>query len=1304
MKGFSREYPVLGKLSGRLAARRRRVILSGLLRAFAESLALQLPLLVVLAMFSVADPYEPVWLQIMAASFLLHLWPAIVCGHRALRGDFRIGKIAAEMDAANPGAPDVFRTLLSLRNHSPQTLAALERLDAGWEARLRDSSGQAGMRARLAWLGIAACLVLFTPMFFGSPATTWMRMAAPLKVLREQPAPVLAPIGLPARVAVGDSLEFAVRIENVPDSRPVHVHVRSAEGPERRYTMQRHPTSGFGSTATYRLGPVTGDLVVRFSSGRAESPEWRVASVPPPRLQALEVIVMPPEYTRLASDTLPEMPSTLAALPGTKLEWRARPRESLDSLVVSFRDVAGSATRLSLGAGRDFAFSRVVEDPFTLRLTLHADTASGGASATEGPWRVEQTPDMPPEITLLEPAGDGELARSLRVPIRFRAIDDFGVSVVRLHYTVRDGGSLLRAGSVDLTDWLDRRDGHGAGIWDASATRAEAGDVVEVFLEVEDTDVISGPKATRSALARLRLPTSEEVLVAVDAGKRDAAVSLASALEREERIRREVRSPDQGSRGEDPFRAWNEWEVRRVLSDQPRQHLREVARQLGDEISHAPDARRRDALEDARREAEAMQERVPDPGITHAGVDEKAKALDDLRRDQEALQQMLEQAPPPVSAPVARSGDESSRQPSPRMPGEAERLQAGREQLRESLERHREEQRQLGEWLAEQARGEADRRRREERAEQHAAQLERDVREAMEQMEEVLRKAMDDGTLGSDVVEKMDRIRELLAEVLDAGEQERLRSEAGDHAPDAGEMRDALREMLEQGDGLRQSLERAVRMLENLRDVRALAGMAEELRELEAAQRELAAGLDAAHGADAEALAGRQEALQQQLERVLEKMENLEATARFRPPERKHAEDALQAMQETAEGLRKQPQDRAPSQAGADLAARRLEQAAAEMEKLLMQLDAAANMAEVRATLEETLEFTRWLAEARISGSFVESQWGGREGVQRSAVNTARWLRQRMLGLADVATFESEMLRREAAWLGAHADELAAGVPTGTLDGLHRHAQGASRELLKWLNQANDGNGSEEGEGAGDSDLGGGETGDSGQEGIAGRVRGLSGRQMSVNRATQELLRSFMQERQGRGDPSQSTMPGGMPGAGDPSQEGSGERDGGTGGFSEGNGSEGDGEGPSDAAGAAAGQQSIAEALEHLAEAADDAGGAARRLRQLAEEARALEEELRRRRLDPGEIERRQERFRTRLLEAANALEERGRQRERRAETHATGLIMEDPPASGVSDQFSRELRARRERALALPLTPEQRRRVEWYYEQLLGR
>lgn len=133
-------------------------------------------------------------------------------------------------------------------------------------------------------------------------------------------------------------------------------------------------------------------------------------------------------------------------------------------------------------------------------------------------------------------------------------------------------------------------------------------------------------------------------------------------------------------------------------------------------------------------------------------------------------------------------------------------------------------------------------------------------------------------------------------------------------------------------------------------------------------------------------------------------------------------------------------------------------------------------------------------------------------------------------------------------------------------------------------------------------------------------------------------------------------------------------------------------------------QGELGESLESLAEELAEEGDGARKVRRLAEEARRLEEDMRQGRVTPEDLRRRQERFQSRMLEAANALEERGMSEERKAETGkgpGKGPVESARAAEGRLLQLLREARRN---SRQLPLSEAQRRALDEYYESLLTR
>lgn len=1332
--------PTLARLHERLRDLRAARLRAAWTGALWTALTFHLLAATLFGALSAADPWRAAWPVAALALWLLYLWPL----YRALRARrdsaHRFGAIAAELDRANPQAPDVFRTLLSLdEGHAPRTLDALEALYAGWEPRLVHPVGRArrggpGLFAAFALLFALAFPVTIAQVardrFPGGAAEIFARAWLPARALSGIPSPRLTPLSLPEDVAEGATLNLRVRADHVPPGRPVYVHFPK-NGGETRHPMTRFPrplrvTSP--DTASFDLGPMREDLEVRFSTPGFATRVYRLRKRPPPRLKHLILTVTPPAYARLPVERHAETPALLTVLPGATLAWTAEAAEPLAALVAEVDRGDGAPKRLELGAGARFALRQVARAPFELRIRL-AD-ARGGRSI-EGPFRVELAADAPPEIAWIEPSEDGELSRARRLPVRFEAKDDFGISRVTLRYVVsRDGGNSLQ-GALDVTTWLASRAGTGAGVWEASNLDLHDGDELEVWLEALDNDAVSGPKSGRSASRRLRLPSREEARASVRAGEREAAVSLSSALERELRARREAQRPDRGASGSanEPPPLMPEWELQRVLSEQPRQLLQETKRQLEAELRRADPAREAPALRALQREVEAQEKRLPPPAVTRAPADAQRKALERLNRDQKTLEEGLKRAPSPRV--------DSSAAPATKRAAQEER--ANRERLRESLRRNLEDQEALKNWMEERDRADEVDRDRQEQARKHAERMRQDMEKALEQIDKAMEKGLENGTLSPEMLEKMERVRELVEEVLGAEEKDALRR-SGEGPVEAGDLQRAMQDLLSKKDGVRENLESAIRMLESLKEARALRELAAEMGALSDDQKDLASRLESTEGNAA--LAGEQQALGQRLDEARRELDRLAKSAA--PSEsqaskdkdkeseaaRESAREARAAMQQAADALKKPAGgDRKAAKQGADLAAKKLQKAARQMEKALSKMDAPSDASELRAALEETLEFSRWLETLRALPA-ERRAWGGDVGARQAAVRVARWLAGRWKRLADGRPFDGEMLRREAAAMGFEADALAALPATDRgdagLDALRRRAQGAARELLKWLSEDQQPGGPESGDGDGDSDAGGGESEESGSEGVSGRMKGAAARQNAVNRATQDLLQSFLRERQGRRGNSPGTSPGASQGnspgkaSGDASgarrqdsRPGDGEGDGfgsasgaGEGGERPGEGGEGGGEGPQggqDVRSLANAQQQISEALEQWAESADDAGGAARKLRQLAAEARDLEAALRGRRLDPEEVRRRQERFRTRLLEAANALEERGRERERRAEAYRGEALPQTPSTGPGDEERQRLLKRRRDEALRLPLTPAQKRRVEWYYDQLLN-
>nr|HAP00090.1 hypothetical protein [Fibrobacterota bacterium] len=582
------------------------------------------------------------------------------------------------------------------------------------------------------------------------------------------------------------------------------------------------------------------------------------------------------------------------------------------------------------------------------------------------------------------------------------------------------------------------------------------------------------------------------------------------------------------------------------------------------------------------------------------------------------------------------------------------------------------------------------------------------------------------GILTPELLKKMERIQELLRDAIPDSSLQRMQREAENQQVGMEDVQRNLKDLLDRKDNIQQGLDRAIKMLEMLRDMHALENLSGDVKKLQDAQEKLADKMNLdAKSADDASLQQEQSALRQRMENVNREMDRLgsEQKAFQKMKNDSYGKQAEQNMRNAENSLSKAGNDKPQAQKNAKAAAQHLKQMSDAMEGLIGQMQGGPDPSEISEVLDETLEFARWLDLIRDHDRRTREGWTEEDrALYQRASQIARWLRTRMEKLAARQPYESDVLRREAAALGFQADALVtAGSQPVVAESLLSHSRKAARELLKWLQQANDdGDGSADGSGSGSGSSSGGNSGgkgkgkgqgdgdDEGLDGLAGRLKGMSGKQMAVNQATYQILQSMLNGRSPGQNSPNGSLP--LPGGGKPGSQG-GQPMGGKGqgqnsanGPSDGQDNGGQPQNGGTERGGANSQQGIAESLEKMAESASDAGGGSRKLRQLAEEARALEKELRQDHPDPEEIRKKQERFQTRLLEAANAMEERGQDRERQAQAYRGEALKPESDVAPQGEDVFRELRKRREQVRGLPIPADQKRQLEWYYESLLTR
>jgi hypothetical protein len=1339
-------YPALARLPGLLAAHRRRRASAAALRAFWILFAAHLLALSVLAWTSLRHPLAPAWLSAMAWTFLIYLGVPAAGAWAFASPRNRREVLARDLDHANPSAPDPFRTGLSLRNHDGETLRHLDALLAPHLPRL--GFPRPAVFPLPARLGLAVGALAFAGFALASrqPAEFLARAALPWRALDRLPTLRFALDAAAGVLAAGDTARVTGRVANVLPGQALYAYVGTAAG-ETRYPLGPIADGRFA----FAHGPVDSDFTVAFAGDNGRSPALAFRVVAPPFLARVQAILHPPGYTRLPVDTLPAGVARFPALPGTRVEWHAEADRPLRRAVFVSRAAGeGDTSRASLpasdtlGSGRGFALAREIRRATEYGFLLEDE--EGIRSRPAAPFLIDMAPDLTPEVELVSPASDTVLDRDGKLALSFRAKDDFGIASFQLAWKVMANGRARAEGKRDARDWLKAASaGAAQAVWDVSSLRLKPEETLEFHLAATDNDTVNGPKTGRSATRIARMPTLQEVAAAARQRERSAESGLKSALQREKQLERKLEREKEAPREEGPPML-AEYEVNRIMVEDPREHMQRTQAALG-QLQQSLGAQTRSEGGEESREAgrdmaqaqasarelqEALKQSEPALPRGNQGMlpaEERRKNLERLMQAQKEQAAKLAA----LRAKVAKLDNAPSGKPDF---AQARREMAKRQlaELSKDLDKNLQNQADLAKLFREQesqAKAKSDLM---DQAIQEQMKMAEDMKSAGEDLQKASESQAKNGLLSPELIEKMKQVQDLLREVLPDSLRNLMENKLRGQEVDEKELKKRLQEMLEKQAELAENLSRALAMLEQLKDRKRMEELRQALGDLQSREQALEKQLRAGQaGAPQDA---EQKAIAQEAQKALSDFASQAAGRKGLQEMAKTLKPA--SAQEDMQSVRRSLAEAKSKSGGAKSAAaaqaaQAASSAAAKLGEMGQQLGQAMasmggnslDLGEASEILQESLALSRLQLLIRSGSARRQAEgWPADEAsLYGSVAQTAAWIQDRVKALSSQVPFFGDLLNAQARALTLNAREASNSYSWESAEKAIRANQNLSRELLKLLKMAQSGGGgggqgssAGQGEGEGEGEGQGQGGGKSGGD-LASALKGMSGKQMAINQATYQLLKAMMEGRspgQGGRQPGgrqqgdgQGQGQGAGQGPGQGQGEGEGQGQGGGQGQGEGEGEGQGGEGGSEGSlgGMANKQGELGESLESLAESQGEEGGAARKLRTLADEARRLEEDLRQGRITAEELQRRQDRFRSRLLEAANAMQERGQSQERQAQA-SRGNAGPAPQAESPADEarLLRLLREARRESRTMKLSEGQRKRLEEYYETLLTR
>ncbi len=335
--------------------------------------------------------------------------------------------------------------------------------------------------------------------------------AAARLLVRRGIEPALRRDLLPA-FELGRQLDSGAAVDFSPEL--ARAHIESVGSAARRADLirafpdhqARKAVATFAATAFVVLAAaIVGERVSRgfafllSGEGKARA----AAPVAEPVTGEIELTYTYPAYTRLDPRTVPNTNGEISAPRGTQVRMRTRADRDLAQ---AFAVVGDNALPLEVSGGRDLSGTVLVDKPGGYHFRFLDKRGRVLVDGPKIPINVEA--DAVPKANIVSPATDMEVDPRARVPVRFEAEDDFGLSEVALVYQLPGSNKPERLLLQRSKDSPRRASGEYA--WEVASLGLLAGDRVAYHLEATDNDEISGKKTGASRTQYLKIYSEAE--------------------------------------------------------------------------------------------------------------------------------------------------------------------------------------------------------------------------------------------------------------------------------------------------------------------------------------------------------------------------------------------------------------------------------------------------------------------------------------------------------------------------------------------------------------------------------------------------------------------------------------------------------------------------------------------------------------------------------------------------------------------------------------------------------------------------
>ena len=335
-------------------------------------------------------------------------------------------------------------------------------------------------------------------------------------------------------VTIHISIVSAVNEQSIPKVITLSYSENNVDGKEHS-TLQSDSTGQF----RYLFPVIKASMEYQLSSELGiSSDKFCITVGDRPFIRSLAVSIVPPAYTKLKKETLEDNIGDVLVLPGTTIVWNIVPSKDISSATIVFKNGSDLPLKKN-GEGYFGEFSAINPTSYYIEL----EDANGNTNQNIIEYTIDLLTDEYPSVVIISPGKNIDVTDAMQLPLELKIYDDFGISKFQLLFRLleskyeKPGKSF---GSIIPFDTVNSKNEIVSYLWDLSLLGLVPEDVVEYYVEVQDNDVVNGPKITKSQTYQIRLPSMEEVFSEADKTHDDALKTLEESLKDAEELKKDL--------------------------------------------------------------------------------------------------------------------------------------------------------------------------------------------------------------------------------------------------------------------------------------------------------------------------------------------------------------------------------------------------------------------------------------------------------------------------------------------------------------------------------------------------------------------------------------------------------------------------------------------------------------------------------------------------------------------------------------------------------------------------------------------